>query len=78
MIEKLRTETIVKVDSNIDLGNLHIKAVGFNENDEMIMESLPNLVETRETLNPKAKMLFYKTHLNWSNFTISSSSSICN
>lgn len=57
MIEKLRTETIVKVDSNIDLGNLHIKAVGFNENDEMIMESLPNLVETRETLNPKAKML---------------------
>lgn len=57
MITKSKMETIIKVDSNVDLGNLHIKAVGFNEVDEMIMESMPNLVETRETLNPKAKMI---------------------
>lgn len=58
MIEKSRVEEITTVvDSNIDLGNLWIKAVGFNSEDELIMQSLPNLVETRETLNPKAKMI---------------------
>lgn len=52
-----RTVNFVQVDSNVDLGNLHIKATGFNENDELIMDTIPNLVETRETLNHLAKMI---------------------
>lgn len=57
MREKARTGIIAKVDSSVDLGNLELKASGFNEKDEMIMSTLPNLVETRETLNPLAKMI---------------------
>ena len=46
MIEKSRTETIefIEIDSNIDLGNFNLKAVGFDENEEMVMVTLPNLI----------------------------------
>ena len=59
MIEKSRTETIefIEIDSNIDLGNFNLKAVGFDENEEMVMVTLPNLIETRNTLNHLAKMI---------------------
>lgn len=57
MVAISKTETIVKVDSNIDLGNLYLKAVGFNERNEFIMETIPNLVETKTTLNHLAKMV---------------------
>ena len=59
MIVKSRTETIefIEIDSNIDLGNFNLKAVGFDENEEMVMVTLPNLIETRNTLNHLAKMI---------------------
>ncbi len=59
MIEKSRTETIVKVkaESNVDIGNLNLKGVGFNDKDEMVMVNLPSSVETRTTLNHLAKMI---------------------
>lgn len=59
MIEKSRTETIVRVEveSNVDIGNLNLKGVGFNDKDEMVMVNLPSSVETRTTLNHLAKMI---------------------
>lgn len=59
MIVKSRTETIefIEVESNLDLGNFNLKGVGFDEEGNMVMVTLPNLVETRNTLNHLAKMI---------------------